>query len=97
MPESAAGITSLGVSDATLVSQPSSGFNRFYGYTVRETAGATAALNIRIGSASGKIIAAITLLANTSQTVWFDDGLIVNGAIYEDTVSGAYAGSIFHA
>lgn len=97
MGEAVAGVTSLGVADAALKAAQTDGVNKFYGGTVRETAGAAAYFYIREGSATGKILWAVALAANGSQTVWFDDGLVVNGAIYEDTVSGAYAGSIFHS
>lgn len=81
--------TLVDVTDATRVS-------RYMGISVRETAGATAVLRIREGSASGAILDTIYLAANDSITTWYGPmGKKCSGDLVEDWVSGAYEGSVF--
>lgn len=86
----------LGVADAVIVTTQAGGVQHIKGITVDETAGAAACVKIRENSGSGTILVTVRLLANTSQTIWFDGkGLLCNGSVYEDSITGAYAGSVF--
>jgi len=68
------------------------------GISVRETAGAVSVLRIRAGSITGIILDTISLAANESVTTWYGPmGKHCEGDLIEDTVSGAYEGSVFVA
>lgn len=100
MSEGAAIARPLGGSDAAVFDPGSTADGTanpcvYKGITVRETAGSTAVLRIRQGSVTGVILDTISLAANQSVTTWYDDGKYCNGAVFEDTVSGAYEGSVF--
>jgi len=70
------------------------GAGTFKGFTVAETAGATAKIRFRRQNVNGPIVAVKTLTANESATTGLPDGINVNG-IYVEIVSGAIEGSLF--
>lgn len=69
---------------------------RYQGFTIAETAGATAQVRIRNGGATGTILENITLLANQSADDFYDIGIVAPLGIYVEIVSGTVAGSIRH-
>lgn len=88
----------LGGSDGVLlnITNPEHS-RRIKGITVNETNNAAACVSIRETDASGKVLIVVRLLANTSQTIWFDGkGLICNGDVWEENVTGAYSGSLYY-
>lgn len=72
------------------------GRGTFRGFTVRETAAAAATVVVHDGaSATGAILAAITLPASGSQTVLDPEGVWFTDGVFVEVVSGTVAGSIF--
>lgn len=69
----------------------------FKGVSVRETAGATAAVRIydNANAAAGVLLAAISLPANGSHSISIPDGVRVANGIYWSVVSGAVEGSVW--
>ncbi|GII88271.1 hypothetical protein Ssi03_62610 [Sphaerisporangium siamense] len=77
--------------------QPVSATPAIYrGFTVRETAGATAVVRIfdHASAASGTVLEEITLAANGSARELYGAGLLTTNGIYVQIVSGAVSGSI---
>lgn len=71
------------------------GRQKLLGWTLRETAGAVATVDLFDNTAaSGTRVGAISLAAAGSSTEWFPDGIQVANGIYYD-VTGTVAGSIF--
>lgn len=69
----------------------------YFGFTLRETAGATAVCRIRTGGASGKILDTISLAANESTADdYLPQGLMAEDGIYFEKVSGTVEGSVRH-
>ena len=69
----------------------------FYaGFTIRETAGATAVVRIfdHASAASGTVLEEISLAANESAREYYPGGLHAAKGVYVDVVSGAVAGSV---
>lgn len=68
----------------------------YRGFTVRETAGATAVLVIydNASTNSGTILENIGLLANESRSEFYPAGVKTSNGIYVDIVSGTVAGSV---
>lgn len=67
------------------------------GYSLRETAGSAAACRIRETDGSGKILATVALASGASETKWFGpQGLVCNGPLYFEKVSGTVEGAVFH-
>lgn len=65
------------------------------GFTVRETAGATAVVDVYDGtSATGTLLETITLASNESSSDELVHGVRANAGIYVDVVSGTIVGSI---
>jgi hypothetical protein len=66
------------------------------GYTIRETAGAAAAVRIydHESAASGVILAAVSLAADGSVDVMYPSSLRALRGVFVDVVSGAVEGSI---
>lgn len=68
----------------------------FRGASVRETAGAVAAVRVYDGtSAAGTLVAAFSLPANGSAFVAPDDGVQAAVGLYWSVVSGAVEGSVW--
>lgn len=83
-------------SDAVLV-DTAAGTCRLMGFSIADTGGAAVLVYIREGSASGAILAAIELLANTSVTKWFGpQGILCNGDLWFDKSSGTYSGVVYY-
>jgi F0F1-type ATP synthase alpha subunit len=67
----------------------------YAGFSIRETAGATAVVVIYDNtSASGTVLEAISLAANESAREFYPGGIWANTGIFVDVVSGAVAGSV---
>jgi hypothetical protein len=66
------------------------------GYTIRETAGAVAAVRVydNASAASGTLLATIGLAANASHDVHYPGGIRAAQGVYVDVVTGAVEGSI---
>ena len=72
-------------------------FSRYFGFSVRETSGAAAAmLRIHEGTnATGDILDVIDLKAGESAREWYGpQGIDADGGIFVDVVSGAVEGSV---
>jgi len=66
------------------------------GWSLRETAGAAAYVEIRVGSATGKIIGEIAFTANADRTKWFGpNGVASEGQLWVEIVSGTVAGAVW--
>jgi hypothetical protein len=61
---------------------------RLMGWSVRENGGNALSIDLKEGSASGKVIATIRLAANAGETVSIDDGLVCNSHILYADVTG---------
>lgn len=73
----------------------SSSENLYFGFTLAETAGATAKVRLREATVTGTILDSITLGANESTDDWYGpQGMYVNGDIYVQLVSGTVEGSV---
>lgn len=82
---------------AIVYDTPANGAARYYGHALRETAGSTAVCRVREGGASGKILDTIALAANASASQWYgDSGIVCNGDLYFEKVSGTVEGAILH-
>ena len=80
-----------------LVVDRAAGQNVMYmGFTLRETAGATALVRVRVNSATGRILDVIPLAANEGVSDYYDDGIYCDGDLYCEIASGAVEGSIRH-
>lgn len=66
----------------------------YRGCSVRETAGAVAAVRIRAGSVTGTILDTVGLLAAGSFWSYYDDGVWCDGDIFVEIVSGTVEGCI---
>jgi hypothetical protein len=68
------------------------------GFSVREstnTSGATAALRLRAGNATGAILATVTLAQNESTSDWYGpSGIAAAGGVYFELLSGSIAGGV---
>lgn len=72
------------------------GRGSFRGFTVRETAAAAAVVVVHDGpSATGAVLAAITLPASGSLTVMDPEGVFFADGVFVEVVSGAVSGSVF--
>lgn len=83
-----------GTADITVVA----GSGQLKGFSIREAAGtpALAVAHLRDGSASGAILATISLGASGSQTVWFaEDGVDYGTSLFFDRVSGTTEGCAY--
>jgi hypothetical protein len=71
----------------------------YYGYELRETGGAASGtVVLRVGGASGAIIATLTLAANESIGIDRDHGRICRGGIHATiSGSGVISGAVFHS
>lgn len=71
---------------------------RLFGFSARESAGATAVFKLFDGTdATGTLLADVTLAANESVRDWFGDrGIAVATGIYLQRTSGACNVTIFH-
>lgn len=49
---------------------------------------ATSAVNLRVGTASGKILVPIILVANQSTSDYFEDGIVCEGDLYVEYPAG---------
>jgi hypothetical protein len=69
---------------------------RYFGFSLRETAGAAALINLYSGSGtgSGELLDTIQFSANQSVREWYAPGGIAANGIYVELVSGSVAGSI---
>jgi hypothetical protein len=72
---------------------------RLNGYSIRETAAATAVVRLRDKNVSGQILATIALPASGSIQVMDTAGgiLVPSGTIYVQVVSGAVEGAVYYA
>lgn len=72
------------------------GADSYFGFTIRETAGATAVVRIYDNvTNSGTLLESISLAANESAREYYGDGIqTIVGGIYVDIISGAVEGSI---
>lgn len=68
----------------------------YRGFTIRETAGATAVVRIfdHASAASGTVLDEISLAADESARELYPAGIWAENGIYVDVVSGSVAGSI---
>lgn len=68
----------------------------YYGFTIRETAGATALVRIfdNASAASGTVLDEISLLANESARECYPRSIRAENGIYVQVVSGAVSGSV---
>jgi hypothetical protein len=69
----------------------------YAGFTLRETAGATAVVRIydnASGASTGTVLDEIALAANESAREYYIGGIRADKGVYVDVVSGAVAGSI---
>jgi hypothetical protein len=70
---------------------------RLMGFSVREAAGtpAKAAMRLRAGSATGAILATVTLAPEESVRDWFGpNGITATGGVYYELVSGTITGGV---
>lgn len=68
----------------------------FRGITLRETAGAAAAVRVYDNtSAAGTIVAVVALAANASATIAPPDGIFMANGVYISIVSGTIEGSVW--
>lgn len=76
----------------------SHGVARYFGFSLRETAGSAAVCRVREGSVTGKILDTVGLAALGSARQWYGDdgGIICNGDLYFEKVSGTVEGAVFH-
>jgi hypothetical protein len=90
----AAHVTALTGSDQQVIT---SSQTIYHGFSVRETAGATAVLRVHAGTSNtGEVLDTVSLAANESAREYYEEGLTVRSGIYVDIVSGAVEGSIRH-
>lgn len=83
------------IANGIIVDVPSTGFNVYYGFGLRETAGATGVVRIRAGSVTGTILDTIAFAANQSVAAWYGpDGIHCDGDLYCEVASGTIEGSI---
>lgn len=67
----------------------------YHGFSIRETAGATATVRIYDNTAnSGTLLDSIQLAANESAREWYGEGIDTADGIRVDIVSGTVEGSI---
>jgi hypothetical protein len=68
----------------------------YVGFTIRETAGATAVVRIfdHASAATGTVLEEISLTANQSAREYYPSGLRAALGVYVDVVSGSVAGSV---
>lgn len=71
-------------------------YGQYCGFTIRETAGATALVRIfdHASAASGTVLEEISLAANESARECYTRGVRADNGIYVQVVSGAVAGSV---
>lgn len=68
----------------------------YRGFTIRETAGATAVVRIfdNASTNAGTVLEEISLAANESAREFYLGGIYADNGVYVDVVSGAVAGSV---
>lgn len=77
--------------------RPTTAPGALVGYTVRETAGAAAVVNLRDGGdVAGDLVVTVALAAGASETVWFGPGgLNLAQGLYVDVAAGDVAGAVY--
>lgn len=67
------------------------------GYSIRESAGAAAVVNLRDGpDAAGQLVATVALAANAAETVWFGPGgLNLANGLFVEIATGAAVGAVY--
>ncbi|MEA2704740.1 MAG: hypothetical protein QOD63_2685 [Actinomycetota bacterium] len=71
------------------------GIGTYYGFSIRETAGAVATVRIYDGTtAAGTLLDTLGLAANQSMREYYPDGIWVQSGIFVKIVAGAVEGSI---
>lgn len=68
----------------------------YCGFSLRETAGATALVRIRVNTITGKILDTIPLAANEGASDYYVDGVYCDGDLYCEIASGTVEGTIRH-
>ncbi len=69
--------------------------SRLGGFSIRETAGAAADLNLRLATATGQILFVLELAANESAGIVFPGHISAPGGVYVEVTSGAIAGVLY--
>lgn len=89
--------TALTGSDQTVITA-GGGPGRYYGFTIRETAGLEATVRIYDGtSAAGTLLDSVQLIADESAREWYGpQGVQYQNGIYVDVVAGTVEGSVRH-
>lgn len=81
---------------ATVVDVSSTAVMQYRGFSVRETAGATAVVEVHEGSGSGDVLDTIALAANESTRELYPEGIQCNGDLCV-VVTGTVVGSLRYA
>ena len=71
---------------------------KFYGWSLHESAGtpAVASVLFKDTDSSGSLLGALELAADTSDTVFFPDGVVVpSGTLYIDKTAGSTEGAVY--
>jgi hypothetical protein len=88
-------IKTVAVSDGLLIGSTGTGHTTLYcGFSLKESAAATAHVRIREGDVSGKIIDTIPFAAGEGVADQYDPAIVVSGQIYVQIVSGSVEGTI---
>jgi hypothetical protein len=84
------------LADGVIQARPATGYVLYHGFTIRESnaSPAVAAVNIREGSVSGKILESIELAANQSAGDFYERGIMCEDDLYCQVVTGTVEGSV---
>lgn len=96
MAGSAASTKSAAITNGVVVdTNDTYGAVSYLGFTIRETAAATAVVRVRVGTATGRILDTIALAAGESVADYYGpDGIDCPGDLYCEIVSGTVEGSL---
>ena len=72
------------------------GVEDLWGFSIRETGGAAAVVNLRTATVGGQLVFSIALAANESVNAIFPRTVTFNGDCYVEVASGAVAGSLIY-